>query len=56
MSRAIDRIGVTFDDETSMADAGLIVPATLRVRLGLEAMIDQAERLVGRVGGRVARC
>jgi hypothetical protein len=34
VSRAIDRIEVTFDDETLVADAGLIVPATLMVRLG----------------------
>lgn len=51
VSRAIDRIEVTFDDETLVADAGLIVPATLMVRLGLEALINQTVRLVGRVGG-----
>ena len=50
VSRAIDRIEVTFDDETLVADAGLIVPATLMVRLGLEALIDEMVRLVGRVG------
>jgi hypothetical protein len=51
VSRVIDRIEVTFDDETLVADAGLIVPATLMVRLGLEALIDEMVRLVGRVGG-----
>ena len=51
VSRAIDRIEVTFDDETLVADAGLIVPATLMVRLGLEALIDEMVRFVGRVGG-----
>jgi hypothetical protein len=51
LSRAIDRIEVTFDDETLVADAGLIVPATLMVRLGLEALVNQTLRLVGRVGG-----
>jgi hypothetical protein len=51
VSRAIDRIEVTFDDETLVADAGLIVPATLVVRLGLEALINQSVRLVGRIGG-----
>lgn len=50
-SRAIDRIEVTFDDETLVADAGLILPATLMLRLGLEALINQAVRLAGRVGG-----
>jgi hypothetical protein len=51
VSRAIDRIEVTFDDETLVADAGLIVPATLMVRLGIEALVNQTVRLVGRVGG-----
>jgi Transposase DDE domain group 1 len=51
VSRAIDRIEVTFHDETLVADAGLIVPASLMVRLGLEALVNQTVRLVGRVGG-----
>lgn len=51
VSRAIDRFEVTFDDETLVADAGLIVPATLMVRLGLEALVNQMVRLAGRVGG-----
>ena len=51
VSRAIDRIEVTFDDETLVADAGLIVPATLMLRLGLEALVNSTVRLVGRVGG-----
>src|SRR4051812_28822527 len=51
VSRAIDGIEVTFDDETLVADAGLIVPATLMLRLGLEALVNSTVRLVGRVGG-----
>ena len=51
VSRAIDAIEVTFDDETLVADAGLIVPATLMVRLGLEQLVNRTVRLVGRVGG-----
>jgi len=51
VSRDIDRIEVTFDDETLVADAGLIVPATLMLRLGLEALVNSTVRLVGRVGG-----
>ena len=51
VSRGIDRIEVTFDEPTLVADAGLIVPATLMVRLGLEALVNQTVRLVGRVGG-----
>ncbi len=54
VSHAIDRIDVTFDDETLVADAGLIVPATLMTRLGLEALIDSMVRLVGVVGGALA--
>ena len=33
---AVDGIEVAFDDETLVADVGLIVPATLMVRLGLD--------------------
>ncbi|MDP1818508.1 MAG: IS1380 family transposase [Acidimicrobiales bacterium] len=40
-----------FDDETLVADAGLIVPATLMVRLGLERLVNQTVKLKGRVGG-----
>ncbi len=50
-SRTIERVWVTFDDPTLVADAGLIVPATLMVRLGLEALVNQMVRLGGRVGG-----
>lgn len=51
VSRVIDRVEVIFDDETLVADAGLIVPATLMVRLGLELLVNETVRLVGRVGG-----
>jgi hypothetical protein len=51
VSRAIDRLEVTFDDESLVANAGLIVPATLMVRLGLEALVNATVRLTGRVGG-----
>jgi hypothetical protein len=40
-----------FDDPNLVADAGLILPATLMVRLGLEALVNQTVRLGGRVGG-----
>ena len=60
VSHAIDRIEVTFDDETLVANAGLLlVPATLVVRLGLEALVNSTVRS-GRAGsagpGRAARC
>jgi hypothetical protein len=51
VSHGIDRVGVSFDDETLVGDAGLIVPATLMVRLGLEVLINATVRLAGRVGG-----
>ncbi len=51
VSRSIDRLAVTFDDESLVANAGLIVPATLMVRLGLESLVNVTVRLVGRVGG-----
>lgn len=39
-SRRIDRLQATFDHDGIVANAGLIVPATLMVRLGLESLID----------------
>jgi hypothetical protein len=51
VSRGIDRLAVTFDEPTLVADAGLIVPATLMVRLGLERLVDRLVRLGGQVGG-----
>ena len=40
-----------FDDPNLVADAGLILPATLMVRLGLEGLVNETVRLVDRVGG-----
>ena len=51
VSHPIDRVALTFDEPTLVADAGLILPATLMVRLGLEALVTSTLRLVGRVGG-----
>jgi len=51
VSRGLDRIEVTFDDPSLVADAGLIVPATLMIRLGLEELVNATLKLVGRVGG-----
>ncbi|MBV6509482.1 MAG: IS1380 family transposase ISNml1 [Acidimicrobiales bacterium] len=51
VSHTIDRIEATFDDETLVADAGLIIPATLNIRLGLEAPVNRIVRLAGGVGG-----
>ena len=51
VSHGFDRVEATFDDDTLVADAGLIVPATLMCRLGLEELIDERVRLGDRVGG-----
>lgn len=51
VSQTIDRIDATFDDPNLVANAGLLVFATLSQRLGLEVLIDSMVCLVGRVGG-----
>ena len=51
VNHGIDRVRATFDDESLVADAGLILAATLLARLGLEELVDATVRLVGRVGG-----
>ena len=47
----IDGLGAVFDDASLVADAGLLLPATVMGRLGLEALIDDTVRLWGRRGG-----
>ena len=47
----VDRLGVVFDDESLVADAGLLVAGTLMSRLGLERLLDETVRLGDRVGG-----
>ncbi len=57
--RGLDRVEVIFDDPSLVADAGLVVSATLMVRLGLETLVDQsgAPGRAGRAGKvRAARC
>jgi hypothetical protein len=51
VSRGIDRIDVIFDEPNLVANAGLLLVATLGVRLGLERLINDTVRLAGRVGG-----
>lgn len=51
VSRGIDRIEVTFDDPSLVANAGLLLVGTLVSRLGLEELINRTVRLVGRTGG-----
>ena len=51
VSQTLDRVHVTFDDDNLVANAGLLLPATLTGRLDLEALINSTVRLDGRVGG-----
>ena len=51
VSQTLDRVHVTFDDDNLVANAGLLLPATLVERLGLEALINNMVCLDGRVGG-----
>ena len=44
-------IEVSFDDPNLVANAGLLLTATLADRLELETMIDATVKLGGRVGG-----
>lgn len=51
-SRKLDRLQATFDHDGIVANAGLVVPATLMVRLGLEALIDRWVRTGSANAGR----
>ncbi len=51
VSRSSDRLRVVFDEPGLVADAGLIVVATLVARLGLEALVDATVRFTDRAGG-----
>ena len=45
-----DAVAVVFDDERAVADAGIVVAATLAGRLGIEALVDERVVLGDRVG------
>jgi len=47
----LDRLGVCFDDERAVANAGLLLPATLTSRLGIEQLVNETVDLSGRPGG-----
>lgn len=51
VSRRLDRIRVTFDEPSLVANAGLVLVATLAARLGIEQLVNKTVRLTGRVGG-----
>jgi hypothetical protein len=46
----LDQVDVAFDDERSVAGAGLLLPATLAERLGIEQGADQLAGLGDRPG------
>jgi len=56
VSHVIDRIEATFDDSNLVANAGLLLSATLVDRLGLEGLIDDTVKLSGRIGGAHPGC
>ncbi len=45
-----DSAVVVFDDERAVADAGLVLPATLAQRLGIETLVEECVDLGGRPG------
>ncbi|MGC8472512.1 MAG: hypothetical protein ACP5PM_09505 [Acidimicrobiales bacterium] len=51
VSHGIDRVEVTFDEPGLVANAGLLLVATLVTRLGLEAVIDTTVRIPSTLGG-----
>jgi hypothetical protein len=47
----LDSMRVVFDDERAVANAGLVLPASLAGQLGVEALVNEAVDLAGRTGG-----
>jgi hypothetical protein len=50
VSRVVDRLEVTFDEPGLVANAGLVLLATLAARLGIETLVDSVVRLGDRAG------
>jgi hypothetical protein len=46
----LDQVDITFDDPRAVAHAGLLLPATLAERLGIEQTTDQLVDLGDRIG------
>jgi DDE family transposase len=53
-SHVLDRVSVRFDHDHAVADAGLVLPATLAQHLGLEAAVDELVGVGYRPGRKVA--
>ncbi len=49
-SHVVDRLAVTFDDNHAVASAGLVLPAVLAGRLGIEDVADELIELGGKPG------
>ncbi len=49
-SHSLDRLDVAFDDDRLVADAGLLLPATLAHRLGLRELVEQYLHLSAAAG------
>ena len=49
-SHSLDRVDVAFDDDRLVADAGLLLPATLAHRLGLRELVEQYLHLSAAAG------
>jgi hypothetical protein len=49
--RRLDRFEAVFDDERVVANAGILLPATLADRLGVEELVDATVSLVDRSAG-----
>src|SRR5450756_2734173 len=49
-SHSLDRLDTAFDDDRLVADAGLLLPATLAAHLGLKDLVDERLDLGARPG------
>jgi hypothetical protein len=57
-SHSLDRLDTAFDDDRLVADAGLLLPATLAHHLGLRELVEthlDLGRAAGRSGERYGR-
>lgn len=49
-SHTLDRLDTAFDDDHLVADAGLLLPATLAQHLGLKELVEEHLHLAGKAG------
>jgi len=53
-SPTLDRLDEAFDDDRLVADAGLLLPATLAQQLDLKELVDEHLDLGDKPGGRTS--